>query len=103
VAWYRRQLPWWRRPAFEFKVMQVWIFLIWERIGIAKGLDSGGEMQDANFTLTGHQQIGLDLNLGELLDMCLAQDQYRMGGYDERLLRPSFVPRMARLARRFVR
>ena len=103
VAWYRRQLPWWRRPAFEFKVMQVWIFLIWERIGIAKGLDSGGEMQDANFTLTGHQQIGLDLNLGELLDMCLSQDQYRMGGYDERLLRPSFVPRMARLARRFVR
>ncbi|WP_445143641.1 ferritin-like domain-containing protein [Dyella sp. Tek66A03] len=103
VAWYRRQLSWWQRPAFEFKVMQVWIFLIWERIGIAKGLDSGGEMQDANFTLTGHQQIGLDLNLGELLDMCLAQDQYRMGGYDERLLRPSFVPRIARLARRFVR
>jgi hypothetical protein len=103
VAWYRRQLPLWRRPAFELKVMRVWIFLIWERIGIAKGLDSGGEMQDANFTLTGHQQIGLDLNLGELLDMCLTQDQFRMGGYDERLLRPTFVPRMARLARRFVR
>jgi hypothetical protein len=60
-------------------------------------------MQDANFTLTGHQQIGLDLNLKELLDMCLTQDEYRMGGYDERLLRPTFVPRMARLARRFVR
>jgi hypothetical protein len=103
VAWYRRQLPWWQRPAFEFKVMRVWIFLIWERIGIAKGLDSSGEMQDANFTLTGHQQIGLDLNLKELLDMCLTQDEYRMGGYDERLLRPTFVPRMARLARRFVR
>jgi hypothetical protein len=103
VAWYRRQLPWWRRPAFEFKVMRVWIFLIWERIGIAKGLDSGGEMQDANFTLTGHKQIGLDLNLGELLDMCLTQDKYRMDGYDERLLRPTFVPGMARLARRFVR
>jgi hypothetical protein len=103
VAWFRRQLPWWRRLPFELKVMQVWIFLIWERIGIAKGLDSGGEMQDANFTLTGHQQIGLDLKLGDMLDLCLSQDKYRMGGYDERLLRPTFVPRLARLARRFVR
>ncbi|WP_266181866.1 ferritin-like domain-containing protein [Dyella humicola] len=103
VAWYRRKLPWWRRLPFELKVMRVWIFLIWERIGIARGLDSGGEMQDANFTLTGHQQIGLDLNLGEMLDLCLSQDKYRMDGYDERLLRPTFVPRMARMARRFVR
>ncbi|WP_243048674.1 ferritin-like domain-containing protein [Dyella sp. RRB7] len=103
VAWYRRQLPWWRRPGFELKVMRVWLFLIWERIGIAKGLDSQGEMQDANFTLTGHQQIGLDLKLGELLDLCLTQDRYRMDGYDARLLRPTLVPRMARLVRRFVR
>jgi hypothetical protein len=103
VAWYRRQLPFWRRLPFELKVLRVWLFLIWERIGIAKGLDSQGEMQDANFTLTGHQQIGLDLKLPELLDLCLTQDRYRMDGYDERLLRPSFVPKMARLARRFVR
>ncbi len=103
VAWYRRRLSWWRRLPFELKVMRVWLFLIWERIGIAKGLDTAGEMQDANFTLTGHQQIGLDLNLGDMLDLCLSQDKYRMDGYDERLLRPTFVPRMARLARRFVR
>ena len=80
----------------------MWLFLIWERIGIAKGLNDKGEMQDANFALTGHQQIGLDLKLGEMLDLCLAQDRYRMGGYDDRLLRPTFVPRMARLARRFL-
>ena len=103
VAWHRKQLPWWRRPAFELKVLRVWLFLIWERIGIAKGLDNNGEMQDANFTITGHQQIGLDLKIGELLELCLAQDSFRMGGYDERLLRPTFVPRMARLARRFMR
>jgi hypothetical protein len=102
VAWYRRQLPWWRRVAFEFKVARVWLFLIWERIGIAKGLDSNAEMQDANFTLTGHQQIGLDLNLSQLLDLCLAEDQRRMAGYDKRLLRPTFVPGLARLARRLM-
>jgi hypothetical protein len=103
TAWYRRQLPAWRRPAFLFKVLRVWAFLIWERIGIARGLDSKGEMQDANFAMTGHQQMGLDLKLGELLDLCLTEDHRRMDGYDQRLLRPTFVPRMARLARFFVR
>ena len=103
TAWYRRQLAWWQRPLFLLKVLRVWAFLIWERVGIAKGLDSNGEMQDANFAITGHQQIGLDLKLGELLDMCLTEDRRRMDGYDSRLLRPTFVPRMARLAHFFVR
>jgi hypothetical protein len=103
TAWYRRQLAWWRRPLYSLKVLRVWAFLIWERIGIAKGLDGNGEMQDANFAITGHQQIGLDLKLGELLDMCLTEDRRRMDGYDSRLLRPTFVPRMARLAHFFVR
>ncbi len=103
VAWYRRQLSWWQRLAFEFKVIRVWIFLIWERVGIARGLDNNAEMQDANFTLTGHQQIGLDLKLSALLDLCLDEDRRRMDGYDKRLLRPTFVPGMARLARRFMR
>jgi hypothetical protein len=103
TAWHRRQLAWWRRPLFLLKVMRVWAFLIWERIGIAKGLDSKGEIQDANFALTGHQQISLDLKFGELLDLCLAEDHRRMDGYDRRLLRPTFVPRMARLARFFMR
>lgn len=103
IAWHRRQLSWWRRIAFELKVARVWAFLIWERIGIARGLDNGGEMQDANFTLTGHQQIGIDLNLSELLELCLAEDWRRLDGYDSRLLRPTFMPKIARLVRRFLR
>ena len=103
TAWYRRQLPWWKRPLYTLKVLRVWAFLIWERIGIAKGLDANGEMQDANFAITGHEQIGLDLKLSELLDMCLSEDKRRMDGYDSRLLRPTFVPRMARMARFFIR
>lgn len=103
LAWHRCQLPWYRRVAFEFKALRVWAFLIWERIGIARGLDGNGEMQDANFTLTGHQQIGVNLKPSELLDLCLTEDQRRTEGYDKRLLRPTFMPRMARLARRFMR
>ncbi|GLQ48156.1 hypothetical protein GCM10007862_32070 [Dyella lipolytica] len=103
AAWYRRQLPWWRRPLFALKVLRVWTFLIWERIGIAKGLDTNGEMQDANFAMTGHEQMGIDLKVGELIDICLAEDKRRMDGYDSRLLRPTFVPRLARIARFFIR
>jgi hypothetical protein len=31
VAWHRRNLPWWRRPLFQAKILAVWGFLIWER------------------------------------------------------------------------
>jgi hypothetical protein len=41
--------------------------------------------------------------VGELLHLCLIENDRRMAGYDQRLLRPTFVPRMARLARLFLR
>ncbi len=42
VAWHRRNLPLWRRPIFSAKIIAVWLFLVWERIGIARGFDSAG-------------------------------------------------------------
>ena len=38
-----------------------------------------------------------------LIDICLEEDKKRMAGYDPRLLRPTTMPRLARLARLFVR
>lgn len=102
AAWYRRQLPWWKRPWFQVKRLAVWAFLIWERIGIARGLDDAGEMQDANFAVTGSSQIGMDISVGKLLDICLNENRRRMAGYDERLLRPRIVPFCASLARRLI-
>ncbi len=37
------------------------------------------------------------------MDICLAENDRRLARYDPRLLRPTFVPRMVRLARRFMR
>ncbi|MBV9419993.1 MAG: ferritin-like domain-containing protein, partial [Alphaproteobacteria bacterium] len=51
VAWHRRNMPLWRRPYFELKVLAVWAFLIWERIGIASDVSHG--QQDNNFTVNG--------------------------------------------------
>ncbi|MDI3259107.1 MAG: hypothetical protein QJR02_05365 [Sinobacteraceae bacterium] len=103
AAWYRRTMAWWRRPWFFAKTLAVWAFLIWERIGIARGLDRKGQMQDANFTATGAQQLGIDITPRQLLEICLAENDRRMAGYDARLLRPNVVPYFARLALRFLK
>lgn len=96
VAWYRRNLPSWRRPLFFVRTMAVWAFLAWERIGIARGLNDSGEMQDANFAVTGSEQLGIDINLRELFELCLTENERRMQGYDKRLLRPTTMPRLVR-------
>ena len=107
VAWHRRNLPLWRRPWFAVKVAAVWVFLVWERIGIARGIEAGGEAatpQDNNFTMTGSKSLGaVDLSAAGLLDICLSENDRRLAGYDPRLLRPAVVPRLMRLMRRFLR
>jgi hypothetical protein len=101
AAWHRRNMPFWRRPWFELKVLAVWLFLIWERIGIARDVGSG--VQDNNFTVTGAKAIGDDIDVAELIDLCLAENARRMSVYDRRLLRPFAVPALAKLVRRFMR
>jgi hypothetical protein len=101
VAWHRRNMPLWRRPWFGLKIAAVWAFLVWERIGIAK--DVGGAPQDNNFTVNGAKELGVDISIAGLMDTCLAENDRRLGIYDSRLLRPRFVPRMVRFARRFMR
>ena len=59
AAWHRRRLPWPRRLAFDAKRLAVWAFLIWERIGIARGLDA----PDAGKAAAG-QQFHLDRQQG---------------------------------------
>jgi hypothetical protein len=100
IAWHRRNMPAWRRPWFELKVLAVWIFLIYERIGIAK--DVGHGEQDANFTVNGAEALGSDLDVGGLVAVCLEENDRRLAPYDARLKRPRFVPFMARLALKII-
>jgi len=101
VAWHRANMPWWRRPFFEAKVLAVWALLIWERMGIASNMEHG--QQDNNFTVTGAEQLGVDISPAELMDVCLSENDRRLSIYDPRLLRPRFVPAMVRFVRRFLR
>ena len=102
VAWHRRNMALWRRPWFALKILGVWAFLIWERIGLARDV-GGGAPQDNNFTVNGTKDLGVDISIAELMDVCLSENDRRLGQYDPRLLRPNFVPRMVRFARRFIR
>ena len=97
AAWHRKNLPWWRKPIFDLRRVAVFARLIEERMQTAD--DMGGD----NFTMTGHESMGIDIDARELMEVCLEENDRRMRGYDERLLRPKLVPRLARLARRFMR
>ena len=102
VAWYRRQLPFWRRPWFEAKVLAVWAALIAERISMARGMGDGNtKAQENNFTLNGSKELGVEVTFPELARICLAENDRRLAPYDARLKRPKFVPAMMRLALRF--
>jgi hypothetical protein len=96
VAWHRARLAPWRRLWFDARRVAVFVRLVWQRAMIARG--AGGN----NFTATGHRDMGIAVKARDVLDTCLAENDRRMAPYDSRLLRPTFVPRLARLARRFV-
>jgi hypothetical protein len=98
LAWHRKRLNPWRRLRFELRVVRAWIFLAWERIGIARGIDNGHK-PDNNFTLNGSQAVSdIDVSPLDLMAICLAENDRRFAGYDPRLLRPTTTPALARLA-----
>jgi hypothetical protein len=103
VAWWRRNMPWWRRPWFELKVLAVWLFLIWERIGTARAVQSHGNAVDNNFMVSGSQRLGVEIDFKGLARICLKENDRRLAPYDARLIRPRFVPAMIRLALLFLR
>ena len=98
VAWKRRNMALWRRPWFELKVAAVWLFLAWERMGLAKDV---GTAEETNFTVAGGEAVA-GIDVPGLMDLCLAENDRRLAPYDPRLIRPQFFPRLVRLARRFL-
>ena len=96
VAWHRARLPLWKKIVFDIRRVAAFGRLIWQRAMIARG--AGGN----NFTATGHRDMGINVKPRDVIDICLAENDRRMALYDSRLLRPTFVPRLARLARRFL-
>lgn len=107
VAWHRATLPLHRRAWFEMRVAAVWVFLGWERIGIARGMDNGDKgkpkAQDNNFTVSGSKSVSAeDISVPDLMRICLDENDRRFSGYDRRLLRPTTMPTLVRIALKFI-
>jgi hypothetical protein len=97
LAAHRAGLETLARIRFELRVWAVWIFLGWERIGLARGMDDKSKPQDNNFTVSGSSAVsGADVSAPELFALCLEEDARRFAGYDRRLLRPTTTPWIAR-------
>ncbi len=106
LAWHRATLPWYKRPWFELRVWAVWAFLGYERVGLARGMDADGKetKQDNNFTVTGAQSVSnVDIELVDLMQVCLSENDRRFSGYDPRLLRPTTMPALTRLGVRVMK
>jgi hypothetical protein len=74
----------------------VWLFLIYERMASHPTFPTG--QQDNNFTLSGAEQLGSDIDVGELIAICVAENDRRLKPYDNRLKRPRLCRSSARLA-----
>lgn len=52
---------------------------------------------DKNFAMTGSHHVDIDLDLKAVVAICLEENDRRLAPYDRRLIRPRFVPMVARL------
>jgi hypothetical protein len=105
MAWQRANLPWWRRLYFEFRVAAVWAVIAWERIVLARSMDAQGNNKgnkaqlDSTFTASSANAVSpVEIDVRDLMTLCLKENDRRFAGYDPRLLRPTTVPRLVRFA-----
>jgi hypothetical protein len=94
IAYRRAQTPLLARPLLDFRRALAVSLQILSRVRTA--FDLGGSEQD-NFAMNSHGAIG-EFSIRSFLETCLRENGRRLGLYDDGLLRPSFVPTMARLA-----
>jgi hypothetical protein len=93
MVWHRARLSWWRRIIFDARRARVFVGLIYERLTILFRMG-------AEAIRTGRSNlVEIDVSPNTVLGACLAENDRRMAAYDARLLRPTFVPTLARLAR----
>jgi len=105
LAWQRRQLSWPARLRFNLRCFACFLGRIKGRLDTAREVKGkqGDKKQDKNFTATTSKAFAGNLKVGDLLRLCLAENDRRMAQYDARLLRPVLVPWLVRLALKFVR
>jgi hypothetical protein len=104
LAWHRRQLGFFGRLKFDIRRFLVFVGRIKGRMETAKSVkgSQGDKKKDKNFTATTSKALANNLKVSDLMRLCLEENDRRMAKYDPRLLRPTLVPSMVKLALRFL-
>lgn len=102
VKYRRSQLPWWKRPAFRARCAWIIVKQIAARVKTARALGGEPGAPSENFTLTAHRDFSARITLRHLLELCLRENERRLGEYDARLARPRLVPGIAGILHRLI-
>jgi len=106
LAAHRSRLGPLSRLWFELRVAAVWVFLVWERTSLARGLGSRAQpgAGDSNFMYSGSKAVTeAEPGIGDILQLCLVENERRFAGYDPRLVRPRLMPALSRFMLRLMR
>jgi hypothetical protein len=102
VKYRRSQLPRWKRAAFRLRCAWVVVELLAARIKTARTMGKESDTTQEHFTMSAHQELGPQITVRALLEVCLKENDRRMAPYDPRLPRRRLAPGVARLARRLL-
>ncbi len=99
IAYRQVHVPILGQPQYAFRRgLAVWLQIL-SRIRTA--LDVGSAESQDNFAMKSHGSFG-DFSPRVFLDTCLRENERRLGGYDNRLLRPRLVPALVGIAARLL-
>jgi hypothetical protein len=104
LAWQRRQLSLPARLWFNLRCFACFLGRLKGRLDTARAVKGaeGDKKKDKNFTATTSKAFAGSMKIGDLLKLCLAENDRRMARYDSRLLRPVLVPTLVKLALKLV-
>src|SRR5262245_13404219 len=95
VAYRQARLPYSLRPAYVFRRgLAAWLQLA-SRVRTAVQIKGATRQDQENFTMSAHTSFG-DVSPRAFLETCVRENDARLEPYDARLLRPAFVPKLAR-------
>ena len=92
IAYRRAQQTLPHRPLDWSRCAMAMALQVWARVQTARGAATD------DFMLKGHESISMDISPRGFLQLCLRENDRRLSPYDPRLLRPRFVPTVARTA-----
>ncbi len=101
VAYCRARMPWYQRPLHRARCAAAMAIQVGGRartaIDAARG--SSNHSSDDDFMIGVQDALDLDFTPREVVETCLIENDSRLRSYDGRLLRPTFVPTLARILR----